>query len=181
MASSNLSVVAIDNNTNRVIAVGTEAREMLGRTPGPPPISTTILPLGSEISIPAPNAAATGSSIRYASFAPAARDACFTARSSTLVTPEGMHTITRGFTKDFFLLGFFKGEDIAVDLGTASVLVYVNKEGIVLNEPSVVAIDNNTNRVIAVGTEAREMLGSSTCEISKLFYIVIDSFSCTLF
>ncbi len=53
----------------------------------------------------------------------------------------------------------FKGEDIAVDLGTASVLVYVNKEGIVLNEPSVVAIDNNTNRVIAVGTEAREMLG----------------------
>ena len=53
---------------------------------------------------------------------------------------------------------FFKGEDIAVDLGTASVLVYVNKEGIVLNEPSVVAIDNNTNRVIAVGTEAREML-----------------------
>ena len=54
---------------------------------------------------------------------------------------------------------FFKGEDIAVDLGTASVLVYVNKEGIVLNEPAVVAIDNNTNRVIAVGTEAREMLG----------------------
>ena len=54
---------------------------------------------------------------------------------------------------------FFKGEDIAVDLGTASVLVYVNKEGIVLNGPSVVAIDNNTNRVIAVGTEAREMLG----------------------
>ena len=54
---------------------------------------------------------------------------------------------------------FFKGEDIAIDLGTASVLVYVQKEGIVLNEPSVVAIDNNTNRVIAVGTEAREMLG----------------------
>jgi len=56
---------------------------------------------------------------------------------------------------------FFKGEDIAVDLGTASVLVYVKKEGIVLNEPSVVAIDNNTNRVIAVGTEAREMLGKT--------------------
>ncbi len=53
---------------------------------------------------------------------------------------------------------FFKGEDIAVDLGTATVLV-ANKDGIVLNEPSVVAIDNTTNRVIAVGTEAREMLG----------------------
>ena len=48
----------------------------------------------------------------------------------------------------------FTGEDIAVDLGTASVLVYVKKKGIVLNEPSVVAIDNNTNRVIAVGSEA---------------------------
>ena len=54
---------------------------------------------------------------------------------------------------------FFKGEDIAVDLGTATVLVYVNKEGIVLNEPSVVAIDNTNNRVIAVGKEARDMLG----------------------
>lgn len=54
---------------------------------------------------------------------------------------------------------FLRGEDIAIDLGTATVLVYVNKEGIVLNEPSVVAIDNTTNRVIAVGTEAREMLG----------------------
>ena len=53
----------------------------------------------------------------------------------------------------------FTGEDIAVDLGTASVLVYVKKKGIVLNEPSVVAIDNNNNRVIAVGAEAREMLG----------------------
>ena len=53
----------------------------------------------------------------------------------------------------------FSGEDIAVDLGTASVLVYVKKRGIVLNEPSVVAIDNNTNKVIAVGSEAREMLG----------------------
>ena len=56
-------------------------------------------------------------------------------------------------------MAFFKGEDIAIDLGTATVLVYVKKEGIVLNEPSVVAIDNTTNRVIAVGTEAREMLG----------------------
>ena len=53
---------------------------------------------------------------------------------------------------------FFKGEDIAVDLGTASVLVYVNKEGIVLNEPSVVAIDNNTNRVIAVGTDRKSVV-----------------------
>lgn len=56
-------------------------------------------------------------------------------------------------------MGLLKGADIAIDLGTASVLVYVNKEGIVLHEPSVVAIDNTNNRVIAVGTEARAMLG----------------------
>ena len=56
-------------------------------------------------------------------------------------------------------MGLLKGTDIAIDLGTASVLVYVDKKGIVLNEPSVVAIDNTNNRVIAVGTEARAMLG----------------------
>ncbi|MHB1418336.1 MAG: rod shape-determining protein MreB [Bacillota bacterium] len=51
------------------------------------------------------------------------------------------------------------GMDIGVDLGTASVLVYVKGRGIVLNEPSVVAIDRNTGQVIAVGEEARRMLG----------------------
>ncbi|MDD3269312.1 MAG: rod shape-determining protein MreB [Syntrophomonadaceae bacterium] len=50
-------------------------------------------------------------------------------------------------------------EDIGIDLGTASVLVFKKGKGIVLHEPSVVAIDKNTNRVIAVGEEARQMLG----------------------
>lgn len=50
-------------------------------------------------------------------------------------------------------------EDIGIDLGTASVLVFKKGEGIVLHEPSVVAIDKNTNKVIAVGEEARQMLG----------------------
>lgn len=49
--------------------------------------------------------------------------------------------------------------DIGIDLGTASVLVYVKGKGIVLKEPSVVAIDQNTNRFLAVGEEARKMLG----------------------
>lgn len=53
---------------------------------------------------------------------------------------------------------FFE-EDIGIDLGTASVLVFKKSKGIVLNEPSVVAIDRNTDRVIAVGEEARQMLG----------------------
>ena len=56
-----------------------------------------------------------------------------------------------------FLLGF--GQDIGIDLGTATVLVYIKGKGIVLREPSVVAIDKNTNKLLAVGEEARRMLG----------------------
>lgn len=49
--------------------------------------------------------------------------------------------------------------DIGIDLGTASVLVYIKGKGIVLQEPSVVAIDQNTNKFLAVGEDARKMLG----------------------
>jgi rod shape-determining protein MreB len=48
---------------------------------------------------------------------------------------------------------------IAIDLGTANVLVYVPKRGIVINEPSVVALNTDDNRIVAVGSEAKEMLG----------------------
>ncbi|MGS0765796.1 rod shape-determining protein MreB [Syntrophomonas curvata] len=51
------------------------------------------------------------------------------------------------------------GEDIGIDLGTASVIVFKKGSGIVLHEPSVVAIDKNSDKVIAVGEEARQMLG----------------------
>lgn len=51
------------------------------------------------------------------------------------------------------------GEDIGIDLGTASIIVYVKNKGIVLNEPSVVALDKNSGQIIAVGEEARRMLG----------------------
>ncbi|MBS4218923.1 rod shape-determining protein [Bacillus sp. FJAT-49711] len=50
-------------------------------------------------------------------------------------------------------------KDIGIDLGTANVLIHVKGQGIVLNEPSVVAIDRNTNKVLAVGEEARRMVG----------------------
>ena len=50
-------------------------------------------------------------------------------------------------------------KDIGIDLGTASVLVYIKGEGVVLNEPSVVAIDKNTGRLLKVGAEAQAMLG----------------------
>lgn len=55
------------------------------------------------------------------------------------------------------LFGF--GQDIGIDLGTATVLIYVKGKGIVLREPSVVAIDKNSNAVMAVGEDARLMLG----------------------
>ncbi len=51
------------------------------------------------------------------------------------------------------------GSDIGIDLGTASILVYVNGKGVVLKEPSVVAFDRDTNRIKAIGEEARLMLG----------------------
>ena len=50
-------------------------------------------------------------------------------------------------------------KDIGIDLGTATVLVYVKGKGIVLNEPSVVAMDKNTGKLLKVGTEAQAMLG----------------------
>ncbi len=51
------------------------------------------------------------------------------------------------------------GQDIGIDLGTASVLVYIKGKGIVAKEPSVVAVDKNTNKLHAVGEEAQRMLG----------------------
>ena len=54
-------------------------------------------------------------------------------------------------------MGF--GENIGIDLGTATVLVYIKGQGIVIREPSVVAIDRDTNTILSVGEEARRMLG----------------------
>ncbi len=61
-----------------------------------------------------------------------------------------------------FTLSLFKGyfcQSIGIDLGTANTLIYVDKRGIVLREPSVVAIDDDTKTVLAVGEEARAMIG----------------------
>ncbi len=54
--------------------------------------------------------------------------------------------------------------DIGIDLGTANTLVYLRGRGIVINEPSVVAINVKTNRVVAVGTEAKDMRQSAALE-----------------
>jgi molecular chaperone DnaK (HSP70) len=58
--------------------------------------------------------------------------------------------------------------DMGIDLGTSNTLVYVKNQGIVLREPSVVAIDRETRRVLAVGAEAKRMLGRTPSSISAV-------------
>ena len=53
----------------------------------------------------------------------------------------------------------FLGRDMAVDLGTANTLVYVRRRGIALNEPSVVALNTDTGKIVAVGVQAKRMIG----------------------
>jgi len=59
-------------------------------------------------------------------------------------------------------------KDIGIDLGTANVLIYVKGRGIVLNEPSIVVVDTDTKTVIAVGAEAKEMLGRTPGKIKAI-------------
>ncbi|MFH0992036.1 MAG: rod shape-determining protein [bacterium] len=58
--------------------------------------------------------------------------------------------------------------DIAVDLGTANTVIWMKGKGIVLNEPSIVAFDRNTKKIIAIGHEAREMLGRTHRDIRTI-------------
>jgi len=66
----------------------------------------------------------------------------------------------------------FLRNDIGIDLGTANMLVYVRGKGIVLNEPSVVAVNQKTGQVVAVGTEAKNMLGRTPPHIVAVRPIV---------
>ncbi len=59
-------------------------------------------------------------------------------------------------------------KDIGIDLGTANVLIYIKGQGIVLNEPSVVAIDADTKKPLAVGSEAHEMLGRTPGKVKAI-------------
>ena len=62
----------------------------------------------------------------------------------------------------------FFSADIAIDLGTANTLVWMRGKGIVLNEPSIVAFDRNTKKIVAIGNEAREMLGRTHRDIRTI-------------
>ncbi|HSL56611.1 MAG TPA: rod shape-determining protein [Acidimicrobiales bacterium] len=66
------------------------------------------------------------------------------------------------------LLSSIVGRDMAVDLGTANTLVYVRGQGIVLNEPSVVAVNVHDGRPLAVGTEAKKMIGRTPSHIQAI-------------
>ena len=60
------------------------------------------------------------------------------------------------------------GSDIGIDLGTASILVYIRGKGVVLSEPSVVAYDKDTNQIKAIGEEARLMIGRTPGNIAAV-------------
>ena len=68
----------------------------------------------------------------------------------------------------FANFGSISGRDMAVDLGTANTLVYVRGEGIVLNEPSVVAVNVHTGEPLAVGAEAKRMIGRTPAHIQAV-------------
>ncbi|MFN7170909.1 MAG: rod shape-determining protein, partial [Candidatus Omnitrophota bacterium] len=77
---------------------------------------------------------------------------------------KALNYLSRGFN---YLMGLFSN-DMGIDLGTATTLVYVKGKGIVLCEPSVVAIERGTNNVLAVGEEAKRMLGRTPGNIVAL-------------
>jgi len=62
----------------------------------------------------------------------------------------------------------FSGIDLGIDLGTANILVYTKNKGIILNEPSVVAVDTKTRQVIAFGEEAKSMIGKTPGSITVI-------------
>lgn len=79
------------------------------------------------------------------------------------------------------LLGRFS-QDLGIDLGTSSTLVYAKNKGIVINEPSVVAINNRTDQILAVGTDAQKMVGKIPPHISVIHPLtngVISDFEVT--
>ena len=65
----------------------------------------------------------------------------------------------KGFLSGFFSMFTMFSKDIGIDLGTANTLVFMRGKGIVMREPSVVAVDVRTDEVLAVGKQAKEMLG----------------------
>lgn len=66
------------------------------------------------------------------------------------------------------MLNFLSAKDMGIDLGTANTLIYIKDSGIVLNEPSVIAVDNRRGITLAVGDEAKAMIGKAPANISVI-------------
>src|SRR4029450_5020335 len=66
------------------------------------------------------------------------------------------------------LISFLTGRDMAVDLGTANTVIYMRGKGIVLNEPSVVAVNMRDGRPVAVGADAKRMIGRTPSHIEAI-------------
>ena len=64
--------------------------------------------------------------------------------------------------------------DVGIDLGTANTLVYVRGKGIVVNEPSIVAVDRMSQNVLAIGNEAKEMLGRTPEDVMTIEQALAD-------
>lgn len=64
------------------------------------------------------------------------------------------------------MCSFFRAKDMGIDLGTANTLIYVKDSGIVLNEPSVIAVDSDISKILAVGAEAKAMIGKAPRNIT---------------
>ncbi len=78
-----------------------------------------------------------------------------------------LETKRSGKSKDMSVFGFLSN-DIGIDLGTANTLVYVKGQGIILNEPSVVAMEKRSGKVLAIGIAAKEMIGRTPYEINAI-------------
>lgn len=76
-----------------------------------------------------------------------------------------MNTFRKWLKKTWGRLTSLISDDIGIDLGTANTLVYVNGRGIVINEPSMVALNQKTGQVVAVGADAKRMLGRTPAHI----------------
>src|SRR5207247_9065949 len=83
------------------------------------------------------------------------------------MSSNGFHSNGSRMTNLRSLFSIFSS-DLAIDLGTANTLVYARGKGIVVNEPSIVALNKNTNEVEAVGKEAKEMCGRTIGNIVAL-------------
>src|SRR5690606_17991668 len=81
--------------------------------------------------------------------------------------PAARAARTRSVHEGDHVFGYISS-DIGIDLGTANTLVHVAGRGIVINEPSVVAVDRRSNKVLAIGSEAKQMLGRTPGEITAV-------------